>query len=208
MKIRTGFVSNSSSSSFTCEICGATESAWDGSPADCGFIDCEHGHIFCDEEKLDISEEDLNKDLIRLLTECSEKDVAYYAKKEKLASWEQRSLDRAKEILKEIDEGITPDVNLCDYDCSATQIVCPICNFIEPSFYDLASYFLATTSITKDEVFAEIKKVNKRRRVLRNHEYVEYCLRKQDTTADKLLMEFKEKFGTYNKFKEYIRSLK
>jgi len=53
MKIRSGFVSNSSSSSFVCDICGATESGWDASPEDCGFFGCVNGHIICQEEAYD-----------------------------------------------------------------------------------------------------------------------------------------------------------
>ena len=32
MKIRSGFVSNSSSSSFVCEVCGTSESGYNGIP--------------------------------------------------------------------------------------------------------------------------------------------------------------------------------
>lgn len=49
MKIRNGFVSNSSSSSFVCEICGATEVGYDVSLSDVGFVECENGHVFCEE---------------------------------------------------------------------------------------------------------------------------------------------------------------
>ena len=47
MKIRTGFVSNSSSSSFVCEVCGDVESGYDVGARDVGFYECEHGHEFC-----------------------------------------------------------------------------------------------------------------------------------------------------------------
>jgi hypothetical protein len=47
MKIRKGFVSNSSTSSFTCDVCGATESGFDASVADVGFGICENGHYHC-----------------------------------------------------------------------------------------------------------------------------------------------------------------
>jgi hypothetical protein len=65
MKIRLGFVSNSSVSSFVCEICGRQEAGMDISMADFGFCECENGHTFCDEEKLECSEpinEDENED--------------------------------------------------------------------------------------------------------------------------------------------------
>jgi len=45
MKIRTGFVSNSSSSSFLCEVCGETESGFDCSLSEFDMISCENDHI-------------------------------------------------------------------------------------------------------------------------------------------------------------------
>ena len=46
MKVRHGFVSNSSSSSFVCAVCGAIESGYDLSLSDCEMSRCEHGHEF------------------------------------------------------------------------------------------------------------------------------------------------------------------
>ena len=48
MKIRNGFVSNSSSSSFVCNICGEVEGGYDCSLGDFGMLECEHGHTFHD----------------------------------------------------------------------------------------------------------------------------------------------------------------
>ena len=45
MKIRSGFVSNSSSSSFICEVCGNIESGYDLSFSDREMCECENGHI-------------------------------------------------------------------------------------------------------------------------------------------------------------------
>jgi hypothetical protein len=47
MKIRMGFVSNSSSSSFICEICGRDEGGFDMSLYDAEMVCCEHGHTIC-----------------------------------------------------------------------------------------------------------------------------------------------------------------
>jgi hypothetical protein len=46
MKIRTGFVSNSSSSSFVCEITGEQFSGYDASLGDFELVECQNGHIF------------------------------------------------------------------------------------------------------------------------------------------------------------------
>ena len=54
MKTRKGFVSNSSTTSFTCEVCGES---WAGSDSlsyvDTGFLSCINGHVICEEHKLD-----------------------------------------------------------------------------------------------------------------------------------------------------------
>lgn len=49
MKIRLNFVSNSSSSSYICEISGEVESGYDAGMRELGFCQCEKGHIFKEE---------------------------------------------------------------------------------------------------------------------------------------------------------------
>lgn len=48
MKIRMGFVSNSSSSSYTCDHCGETFSGWDSGLSEFDLVECEMGHYFCE----------------------------------------------------------------------------------------------------------------------------------------------------------------
>ena len=50
MKLRSGFVSNSSSSSFVCDFCGRTEGGYDVGLADFEMSECKAGHTFCDYE--------------------------------------------------------------------------------------------------------------------------------------------------------------
>jgi hypothetical protein len=69
MKIRNGFVSNSSSSSFVCNVCGYERSGWDMNLWEAEMIECENGHIFCDTHAI-LN----NKELSILLLEKNSKD--------------------------------------------------------------------------------------------------------------------------------------
>jgi hypothetical protein len=50
MKTRLGFVSNSSSSSFTCDVCGETQGGWDCCLSEVDMFECENGHVICVDE--------------------------------------------------------------------------------------------------------------------------------------------------------------
>ncbi|MCK9369184.1 hypothetical protein M0R04_04535 [Candidatus Dojkabacteria bacterium] len=62
MKIRKGFVSNSSSSSFICDVCGFVESGYDMSLYDAEMYQCENGHTFCNKHMVLASEYDMKCD--------------------------------------------------------------------------------------------------------------------------------------------------
>lgn len=61
MKIRTGFVSNSSSSSFVCDVCGESVGGWDLSLSEAEMCECINNHTICqehsDQERISAAEE-------------------------------------------------------------------------------------------------------------------------------------------------------
>jgi len=64
MKIRNGFVSNSSSCSFTCCRCGDTESGWDIGLQEARMFECEScGQNFCEDCGDKIPKEEIIKEL-------------------------------------------------------------------------------------------------------------------------------------------------
>lgn len=129
MKIRTGFVSNSSSSSFTCSVCGETFSGWDASPSEFEMFCCEAGHYICDEHKLELTNKQKEEILSRVAPEI-----------------EGEGLDDKWD-------------NYCDelgsYDRPAEE--CPCCQMKEFDKNDLAAYFYKSRNLTKDDLANELK---------------------------------------------------
>ena len=158
MKIRQGFVSNSSSSSFTCNMCGYTVCERDLGLEDADFYICENGHEIC--------------------AGCMN------APEDKPDDWSIYNEDR--DLISEK--------------------YCPMCNFEELDFANVKKYLLKTTKYTEEEVFDWVKSVNKRRKKLRDEEYVEYVCRQLGITTTDLLKQLDDKFE--HSFKKLLDFLK
>ena len=182
MKFRKDFVTNSSSSSFVCEVCGRSESGMDMCLSEAEMFECENGHTFCEDEIL----EDINYK--EFLLQALEDDIEKINK------------------LDEMDEDELQDMAM-NYDLRyyLPEKYCPICNFTSYSASDMVRYLSKTKGVTTEEVFEEIKKVNKRRKKLYDSEYVQYVCQKFSLTEKDLIEEVKIKFDTYKNFKKYIR---
>lgn len=175
MKVRMGFVSNSSSCSFTCEVCGVQEGGYDSvSMLEYGFVYCENHHELCLDCLTDkyISSEPIEKDYKTTV----EFEEAY-------KKWEDTT----------------------DYDDIVPESVCPICQFIEPSQKDMAKYLEKMYGTSRDEVFSEVKKCNKRRKKLYDFEYITHVCQKHDVKLDYLLPKLKNEFKTYGNFRQFLR---
>jgi hypothetical protein len=81
-KIRNGFVSNSSSSSFICDFCGYNESGYDLCLSDVDMSQCEKGHTFCnDHVGIGSMFDKFGPDSTKKLIEYCKDNVDQYTKK-------------------------------------------------------------------------------------------------------------------------------
>jgi len=192
MKIRTDFVTNSSSSSYICEICGETYSGWDISLEDAEMYECENGHIFCREHALQPTRETMKSAIL------GGGDWSWYDKET------DSYIDCTPDYVESMSDDDMFNMITSDGD-GVSECVCPICNFDEYSEKDMADYLFKEYGIPREDVFAEIKKHNKRRKKLYDSEYIVYVAKEHDVNIVELPSKWKETFGTYAEFEKYIR---
>ena len=136
MKVRNGFVSNSSSSSFVCLVCGNNESGMDLSLEDAGMRECVLGHIFCCCHTVTV-------DLTNLtLPEKREKLKEYYSGQSYCSTQDKSFINgsASDELVEDIFEEVFIDFDSHDVPCD----YCPICQFKSVSDSDLVKWFYAT----------------------------------------------------------------
>ena len=181
MKFRKDFVTNSSSSSFICEICGRTESGWDMSASEAEMYECVNGHTFCFDEALPLDRKEFPRFIEEWIGEqMTEEEKQEYA-----------------EYNNEDDEMIISFARHTFDVYEVPECMCPICQFIEYSQRDMARYLLKKYNISRDKVFEEVKKINKRRKKLYDSEYVTYVCKEYNLNPVEIVAGWKEEFGTY-----------
>ena len=200
MKFRKDFVTNSSSSSYVCEICGRSECGMDIGLRDCEMMECVNGHVFCCDEALDMPSK---KEMIKVILENEYNVKSVY-------NYSDRRYYKAT-IPEEELEQYSEDTLFYDYynpegHYGVPECMCPICQFIEYSEYDLSAYLLKEYGVSRDEVFAEVKKMNKRRRKLYENEYITYVCKKFDLDPAEIVAGWKERFNTYSAFHKWLRN--
>lgn len=200
-KIRNGFVSNSSSSSFVCDLCGYETSGWDMCLSEAEMFECENGHTLCDEHMLQPTQEWLNEYVYKI------KESRRISDKEFNEWVEEQQIDLnnvTKDDIRELDH----EFGYGDaFRYNIPECLCPLCNFEELCMEDAMDYLLKTTSYTTSEVFEYIKSINKRRKKVRPNEYVEYVCGKLKINTTQLLTEIENRFnGSYKEFRKFLKS--
>lgn len=192
MKYRNDFVTNSSSSSFVCEICGRNESGYDMPLSDAQMYECENEHVFCVEEALDVD----SKEIIKYILENGYNKASYNADGE----------DYSKEDLEEMEmEDLLEIATEENGYYGVPECMCPICNFLVYSRKDMKNYLGKEYGISLDEAFTWVKTKNKRRKKLYDQEYINYVCEKEKLNPTDIVEKWKENFKTYHDFKKYIQ---
>jgi hypothetical protein len=136
MKIRMGFVSNSSSSSYTCDVTGITESGWDYGLEECKMCECRNRHVF------------LQKFLPKPIDEIMQ---------EVIEDWKEEERASGESTEEEI-ESIS--LNSCCSDDILSYInpkYCPICSLKHIPDYVRSTYLRYRLEISEEELDAEIR---------------------------------------------------
>lgn len=172
MKKRVGFVSNSSSSSFICDVCGTIESGWDACASDFEMSYFTCGHIICDDE-FDVDHTKLKWEEKRALKDSED----YWDMKEKVfeeffpdlfdGSFYNLSDDKKDRIKAEVQKRFDarPDSYYEDIDWEeyieeqeeVPSLFCPVCNLESISDDTVLSYILKTNNIDQNKIKDEIK---------------------------------------------------
>ena len=147
MKIRNGFVSNSSSSSFICDISGRSESGYDMSMEDTGMYECVNGHTIDEDYVLDY-------DYKELVISILETQVASHGDK----YGDEKYLNDIKKLDgDDVEEYVEENEIELELRYSLPEIACPICQLKHSTKDDMVSYLLKELGKTGEDVQGEIK---------------------------------------------------
>ncbi len=164
MKKRLGFVSNSSSSSFICQISGEEYSGMDASLEDAEMYQCEAGHTFSQEYLIGDLEEFTRNFKMNSIIEniswelASKEDANYYS----LSDEDKKEYnEKAKEKIDGLSEGELweriDDIYDGEVFYSIPKEQCPICTLKYVMDDTINEYLFKVCGRSKEEVVKEIQ---------------------------------------------------
>jgi hypothetical protein len=146
MKVRKGFVSNSSTTTFICDVCGNVEAGMDISISECEMRECVNGHTFCikhDTGKISI-------DGMRRAVENASKWTVDDETKEEVRNMTDEEVEEWFE-----NEGEDAFYDIMNYEYPAEW--CPLCNFRALARTDIISYLMKKHGLTAEGLATEMQ---------------------------------------------------
>lgn len=202
MKVRQGFVSNSSTSSFVCDLCGRTESGRDLPIEDAEMVQCVNGHTICVSEMVEAAEqeeksrEEKIKELMEYYSYDKEDPTSYY--------YQLKCGEIEDEELNDIWDEYRDEVQ-SEMQYEMPEKYCPICQMHEFANSDLAAYLQKKTGYTREQAFARVKEANRRRKKLYDNEYVMYALQEAHLDMANVVEDIRNQFDSYREFMDFVK---
>jgi hypothetical protein len=148
MKVILGFVSNSSSSSFVCDISGRVESGWDMCLRDAEMCECENGHCVGEEHIVSLIDDVIKKDGVDKVNEMV---FAFYEIDDEDAK-ESVHFSNGHEFI----HNVVDEVDDARYSLPAE--FCPICSLTSITDVDMLLYLLKKADVMRKDIAAVMKK--------------------------------------------------
>ncbi len=149
MKKRVEFVSNSSSTSFVCQVCGREEGGMGMGYDDAGMKGCVHGHTVCESE---FGKPPKGEELAELILEC----LSLYPGSEGRRQ-EYLELKGTMANNEWVEHVIEKESNwVFDDDGEMPAALCPICQFEKMIPEDIARYLMIKSGTSKEVVTIEV----------------------------------------------------
>lgn len=151
MKIRKGFVSNSSSSSFVCDVCGNVESGYDASASEMGFANCENGHLFCEDHIVKNLTDDQIKGIVKRILESG------YASEDFVDLSEEDQIEELRAVITNKYMN-TNSFEEYGYDNKIPAECCPICSMQSIPDSEVLTYILKAHEFTRENMMEKIRR--------------------------------------------------
>lgn len=162
MKFRLDFVTNSSSSSYVCDICGENVSGMDMSISEAEMYQCINGHTFCESHIIKtFTSVELCKAILNNRIEKAEKEK----KTDKPNTYVVQNGEDAIKELKRIEELSEEDIEddgdcedeICDSRYELPYQFCPLCNFDELDKQMVLKYLITKSNLSEEVLKNELK---------------------------------------------------